>query len=408
MMRVLHIYSGKIYTQTGVSTVLKTFLKINWSSVGINSAVYALDSINNYYEMHPAKPFRGFRNSTRFHWLKPIARNVLWNLSRRNSFWFIFYYIFLYRRNSRCTIKSAQKLLNSSDIVFCHDIWSAMELVKCYGNKKLKIYCVNHSNLDPLKTLVSIFPSLSGGRINHWLDERIKKLYSEITGVIVLTASAKSNLVNTRLVNDDFIHIVPNGIEDALIKYNFDEKSIHTTGTICDRKRQYLIPEICSNISNSELLGNNSSVIKYNIWGAGPDFEDLKIKIASIRSGLQIILHGYSSEPHKTYVCGDLFILLSKTEGLSVAAIEALRAGCILLLTNTGGAEKLVSDEGGWVIHEQDDSSIIDSATVKILEWLQFDYDERVRRGMISRKNYELNFSMQKMMENYASIVNPR
>ena len=55
-----------------------------------------------------------------------------------------------------------------------------------------------------------------------------------------------------------------------------DSLTLHITGTVCARKRQYLLIEAINTLGRNFLTVNN---VKLNVFGVGPDFNLLLAKV---------------------------------------------------------------------------------------------------------------------------------
>jgi len=70
------------------------------------------------------------------------------------------------------------------------------------------------------------------------------------------------------------------------------------------------------------------------IFGEGPDREALQGLAVQCGVGDQVRLPGFHAEPIAAMRAADLFVLSSRWEGLPIALIEALYAGCRIVATN--------------------------------------------------------------------------
>ncbi len=85
-----------------------------------------------------------------------------------------------------------------------------------------------------------------------------------------------------------------------------------------------------------------------NIYGDGP--ERPRLEAMSKEFGLKdrVFFHGHidRSEMAERLASADLFVMPSLWEGMSNAVLEAMACGLPVIVTKTGGAEELVSDNG--------------------------------------------------------------
>jgi glycosyltransferase involved in cell wall biosynthesis len=77
--------------------------------------------------------------------------------------------------------------------------------------------------------------------------------------------------------------------------------------------------------------------------GAGACHDALQAQIRSLHLCDRVTLMGYRSDVDKILAATDLFVMPSLREGLCSAGIQALTAGCRMLLAKTGGLPELIA-----------------------------------------------------------------
>jgi glycosyltransferase involved in cell wall biosynthesis len=118
--------------------------------------------------------------------------------------------------------------------------------------------------------------------------------------------------------------------------------------------------------------------------------------------GLQEIVTfaGHLYDVEAALGCMDLFLSMSKREGLSVAVIEAMACGLPCVITNVGGAREQVEDErNGWVVQV----GAIEQAVMRSEEIL-LDPCKREKMGQKSRQICEGRFEIETMVRQYQKI----
>jgi glycosyltransferase involved in cell wall biosynthesis len=96
----------------------------------------------------------------------------------------------------------------------------------------------------------------------------------------------------------------------------------------------------------------------------------------------------------------DLFVLPSLSEGLSVALLEAMRAGKPTIATKVGGnAEVIIEGETGLLVPAEDHLSLAGS-----IIYLLKDKELAQRMGKAGRTRVEREFSLGRMVENYQEL----
>lgn len=95
----------------------------------------------------------------------------------------------------------------------------------------------------------------------------------------------------------------------------------------------------------------------------------------------------------------DLFVLPSRSEGMSVALMEAMAAGLPVVATAVGGnREVLCRPELGWLVPEGSDR--LGATIVAVLA----DEEEAKRRGEAARRHAETQFSVARVIDQYEAL----
>ena len=84
-------------------------------------------------------------------------------------------------------------------------------------------------------------------------------------------------------------------------------------------------------------------------------FEEYQQKL-----GNQVVFHGYVSGEDKKqiFLNADVLLLPSYGEGLPVAILEGLSAGCAILTSDVGAIPEIVSQESGILAHPGNKSEL--------------------------------------------------
>lgn len=95
--------------------------------------------------------------------------------------------------------------------------------------------------------------------------------------------------------------------------------------------------------------------VQFLIAGHGPLKEQLERQIAASGLGERIMLLGYRSDTERLLAASDLYLSTSGGEALSLAILEALASGCVIIGTHAGGTEEQVKvGETGFLSHVGD------------------------------------------------------
>lgn len=87
------------------------------------------------------------------------------------------------------------------------------------------------------------------------------------------------------------------------------------------------------------------------IVGSGPEEAPLKKLVAQLGLGENVVFEGWQDNLYPYYKAADVFVLPSYYEGYGLVVVEALAAGCPVVMTDVGCAREVVRDrENGFVV----------------------------------------------------------
>ena len=143
--------------------------------------------------------------------------------------------------------------------------------------------------------------------------------------------------------------------------------------------------------------------VMWHHFGGGPLFDQLKRLSANFPVNLKTTLHGHIQ--NKTLLewyaehSVDLFINLSKSEGIPVSIMEANSFGIPAIATNVGGTAELVSNTNGWLLS----GNFSEAEINQVFEQAFFDHTMRYQKSIEARKKCTAYFDAKK---NYPSFCN--
>jgi len=97
----------------------------------------------------------------------------------------------------------------------------------------------------------------------------------------------------------------------------------------------------------------------------------------------------------------DVFLLPSRYEGMSNAALEAMEAGLPVLLTRCGGMDTYVSESTGWTCEPES----VDALTAELLRMLDAPADKLVAMGNQARLLVERHFQIENVARRNADLL---
>lgn len=140
--------------------------------------------------------------------------------------------------------------------------------------------------------------------------------------------------------------------------------------------------------------------LKGLLIGAGPDWEDIRGRVADAGLSKRILMTGHRDEARVLVAAMDLFVLSSLSEGTSLALLEAMAAGVAVLVTDVGGNPEVVLDNvTGWVIPSGDEAAL--AAAIRCAAR---DPEACRRMGDAGRLRFEEEFTLEAMIGKYRKL----
>tara|TARA_A100001015_G_C14739326_1_gene612985 strand:- start:1 stop:813 length:813 start_codon:yes stop_codon:yes gene_type:complete len=161
-----------------------------------------------------------------------------------------------------------------------------------------------------------------------------------------------------------------------------------------------LVPEKGYNfmMSAMSLLINRGLKIKLDIYGEGPLLEEISQSIQSYNLGSTISIH--KSVDHKVLFnkifLSDLLVLSSISEGLPMAAAEAMVIGTPIIATKVGGLPEMIEDKVSGILVDPKDPEALAIAIEKVLK----DKDLQIQLSEGGVKRIKEKYSSEKVCMN--------
>jgi glycosyltransferase involved in cell wall biosynthesis len=236
---------------------------------------------------------------------------------------------------------------------------------------------------------------------------QLKFLLKE-TDYLVAISKATSEDFKQIGYSESRIIYIPNGVEipfTGKISYN-QGLNVLTTARLIKEKGVDILLRAWANVLEQE------KALKLAIMGNGPLVSELKGLAQSLGLVNLVDFKGITYDVAQHLRDADLFILPSRSEGLSVALLEAMSHGIPCIATNIGGNSELLRggrtriSPGGYMIAEN--GLLVNPDDVKGLTEaiLYFVRDERAREeiGKRARKFIQENYSIDLVAERYIDL----
>jgi sugar transferase (PEP-CTERM/EpsH1 system associated) len=236
-------------------------------------------------------------------------------------------------------------------------------------------------------------------RIQRWAWGRTNQVLSVSKKLSERMASATGFAAERILTIQngvDFSRFSPSLREAARLELGLDADTL-ALGTV---GRLVPVKDHASLIESFARLRDRGISFKGFIAGEGPLRADLEAQIASRGLGDHVTLLGQRRDIERIFAALDVFVLSSKSEGMSNTILEAMASGTPIVATNVGGAEELVEDGRTGVLVPRENSEVLADALARMAA-------NAVRRrdmGVASRLKAETEFSLPRMLRDYDAL----
>jgi glycosyltransferase involved in cell wall biosynthesis len=136
---------------------------------------------------------------------------------------------------------------------------------------------------------------------------------------------------------------------------------------------------------------------RYVLVGEGPFRPECKRLIASLALGDIVHLPGQRSDMPAVYASFDLMVSSSRQEGLPMAILEGMATALPWVATSVGAVPMVIHDGQNGILIPPDNVEILANSMAHMMQ----NPEERARMGTAARRLIELEFSAQRMTEDY-------
>lgn len=235
--------------------------------------------------------------------------------------------------------------------------------------------------------------------LRHWADV-----------VIVLDEFMEKEVIEAGFSSSKIVRM-KNGIETGLFElaksrelYKADLKLdgkviVLSAGRLTTQKS---IDFLISVFSEAVKINNDLFLL---ILGDGPDRAMLEEKARSLHLNKYLRFAGHQAEIRPYLFASDIFVLPSKSEGISNSLLEAMAAGLPCIVSNAGGNAEVLDYGNCGLILETEDGSEWKNALVR----LSLSNELRVNLGLLAKNRarsiYDYNITGLEMEKLYLSLI---
>ncbi len=379
MKKVVFFSSDNINAQTGAAKFARLILgnKLYWKE---NDYL-----LNDYSNSDFFSDEESYRKSFTFYF-KQKCKKILKKTSIGRKWSFFHYYVDYL--GVKPILNAEKDLTDESAIVILNDIYVAYNYFIRYGKHKSIFIMHNSGELLSMSQEEMREPSVRDFLINA---EQIILKNADMLIFVSETARRKfANKYKEYSAKTKTIYIgLPR--EKCKTYVRSDKLRLVTVGSVCRRKNQLLGIQAIEKIQSDNVI--------LTVVGGGPQLDEYKNYVYSHHLDNIIHFTGALNDVQPILYENDVFVLTSKDEGLPVAAQEAMSIGLPLILTDVGGCNELIC-ENGFLVNPE-----LDEVIYAIKEFLE---DKELIKEY-GEKSYELfntSFSLKKMHYEYVNLLN--
>jgi len=170
------------------------------------------------------------------------------------------------------------------------------------------------------------------------------------------------------------------------------ERASHIEEKTLKPKEDSLQSDVCglmSEVSSPLLL----------LTGDGPERENLERMAHELGIADQVIFAGYQADTESCYQAMDLFILPSRSEGLSISLLEAMAAGVPVMVTDVGANREVVEDGKCGRILPEDEGQWADAIIAAMN-----DSDSAAAKAQSARQRVRSHYSLETTLDGYEQL----
>jgi len=299
--------------------------------------------------------------------------------------------------------KELERVINEigSCLVHSHGFWPIVMLSKVRSNVA-KVATVHE---EPLKSLAFDYGKVVA-RAMCATEGKALEVYSAVVSCSESVSQAlKEDILSPRGIGLHCIKTIPNGVSDKLPQASLEGnnqgsfnsgKTIKMVSAASLTKRKNLGTAIRA----VAYAADHGANLSYLIFGTGSEDKRLRKIISEKKLDSRIELRGFVQRDKLLEIMlreSNLVMMPSFSEGLSLAALEAMMIGNPLLCSNIPSFRDIVIDGFNGFLCEPDDYVCFGKALVLLSE----DSERMARMARNSRTLYEQKFTAEIMGDSY-------
>lgn len=266
-----------------------------------------------------------------------------------------------------------------------------------------------------LANLLSKNHAVSVATNHNWITSSIKeRVYKTIDALTLLKFNAVvavSNVLKNEIiekgVKSEKVKVISNGIDINIC--NSLELRDSTRVDLGLTKSHFVIGCVASlthEKAHSDLLQAFAVVVKtipesrLVIVGSGILLEELRALATTLGIKEYVVFAGYRKDARALYIVFDVFALVSLTEGLPMAMLEAMATSLPVVVSAVGAIPQVITSMENGILTKPGDIDAIAKSFIK----LALDTELRKSLGCNARRDVVENYSVSRMARDYETL----
>lgn len=258
----------------------------------------------------------------------------------------------------------------------------------------------------PRNILVNTRHGMGGPRTSDRRERFFSLALGRTAGVAAVSQAAARRLVEERIAPADLVSVVPNGIRvRAFVNQDWsaargrldlpeDALVVGTVGRLNWAKDHAFL------LRAFQAFARNAPSAFLVIIGEGEQREALERLTADLALRGRVRFLGDRPDVALLLPGMDIFALSSRTEGYSVALLEACAAGIAIVATDVGGNREIIQDQVTGLLVEHGNPASLENALARLAESTSL----RAQFGNRARAWAAANASLETMAERYERL----
>lgn len=303
-------------------------------------------------------------------------------------------------KHAKEAILEHKEYIENADMVIANDVQTAYFSKKYFPKKPLLF--IMHNSGDLYRMDFIQFPKIQKGPAKLWLERIARFVFEHADKIIFVSETARQYFISQHPEAESKTYFMPQCIEDAdyVVDKDFTSLNLVCVGTVGHRKNQFSILDALVRLREDSDFQKKYGATKITLSLVGDGDELQRCKDYVRENNLtNVYFHGAQDDVPKYLNVANCFIFPSLDEGLPTVAIEAMRAGLPLIISDVGGCRELIDGNG----------ILLKNGTVdEVVRGIKFMLERKSdMSGMAkkSRKMYEDSYTIDNMINRYSELV---